>query len=129
MFKKIRYILLSMNTVFKHLFRRPVTLEYPEKKKEPPENFRGKPVVDSCIKCGTCLRVCPTGAIGFEDDTIVIDLKKCIFCGNCAYYCPKGTIKMSKEYELATDNVEDLKLKYIINSIPLMKGDRGGGEC
>ena len=127
MFKKIRYILLSMNTVFKHLFRRPVTLEYPEKKKEPPENFRGKPIVDNCIKCGTCFRVCPTGAIRFEDDTIVIDLKKCIFCGNCAYYCPKGAIKMSKEYELATDNVEDLKLKYI-NSIPLREEDRGGGE-
>ena len=54
---------------------------------------------------------CPTGAIGFEDGAIVIDLKKCIFCGNCAYYCPGGAIKMSKEYELATDNVEDLKLK------------------
>ena len=34
MFKNIWYTLLSMFTVFKHLFKRPVTLEYPEKKKE-----------------------------------------------------------------------------------------------
>ena len=31
MFRNIKYTLLSMITVFKHLFKRPVTLEYPEK--------------------------------------------------------------------------------------------------
>ena len=32
MLKNIGYTLLSLFTVFKHLFMRPVTLEYPEKK-------------------------------------------------------------------------------------------------
>ena len=35
-----------------------------------------------------------------------------MFCGNCEYYCPKGAIKMSKEYELATDDIDKLVLKY-----------------
>ena len=52
MLNNIRYTFLSLFTVFKHLFKKPVTLEYPEKKKEVGENFRGKPVVDGCIRCG-----------------------------------------------------------------------------
>lgn len=105
-------ILKGMFTVFKHLFKKPVTLEYPEKKIVPPENFRGKPVVENCVGCSTCMRVCPSGAIQITKDEFIIDLKKCIFCGNCSYYCPKGAIKMSHEYELATEDKNDLKLVY-----------------
>ena len=57
---------------------------------------------------------CPSGAITVQDDEIVIDLKRCIFCGNCAFYCPKKAITMSKEYELATDCINDLELIYKI---------------
>ena len=116
MFKKIGYLLLSMFVVFKHLFKRPVTLEYPEKKITPPENFRGKPVVENCKGCGVCLRVCPSGAIKIarENHCFKIDLKKCIFCGNCTFYCPHGAIKMSKEYELALRDREKLILNYPI---------------
>jgi len=35
-----------------------------------------------------------------------------MFCGNCEYYCPKGAIKLTKEYELATDDIDELVLKY-----------------
>ena len=112
MFRDIKYTLLSMFIVFKHLFKRPVTLEYPEKKKSVGKYFRGKPVVNDCIKCKTCVKVCPTGAINVFENEIKIDLKRCIFCGNCTFYCPKGSIKMSEEYELATDSVNDLELIY-----------------
>lgn len=114
MFNNIKYTLVSMLTVFKHLFIKPVTLEYPEKKQEIGEFFRGKPVVEGCIKCGTCLKVCPTGAIEIIENQFKINLKKCIFCGNCSYYCRKGAIKMSNEYELATTNMSDLELNYSI---------------
>lgn len=112
MLKGIKYTLLSMFTVFKHLFMRPVTLEYPEKKRPAGEKFRGKPVVNGCTKCGTCMRVCPTGAIKILENEFKIDLKRCIFCGNCSFYCPKGAIKMSKDYELATDTKNELELTY-----------------
>ena len=114
MFKNIKYTLLSMITVFKHLFKKPVTLEYPEKKLEMNNYFRGKPEVNNCIKCGTCLKVCPTNAIKIEDNLFKIDLNKFIFCGNCTFYCPIKAIKMSTDYELATNNKNDLKLIYKI---------------
>lgn len=112
MLNNIKYTLLSMFTVFKHLFKKPVTLEYPEKKLIPPENFRGKPVVKNCINCKTCIKVCPSKAIEIDDNSFKIDMNKCIFCGNCQYFCPVGAIKMSSEYELATCNNDDLKLVY-----------------
>lgn len=115
MLKDIKYTLLSMFTVFKHLFKRPVTLEYPEKKYPVSEHFRGKPIVNShCIKCGTCIKVCPSGAISMEENKFKIDLKKCIFCGNCSFYCPKSAIKMSDVYELASAQKESLDLVYDI---------------
>lgn len=114
MFKNVKYLLLSLFTVFKHLFKRPVTLEYPEKKLQVNEYFRGKPVVNGCIKCGTCMKVCPTKAIKIEDNKFKLDLKRCIFCGNCSFYCPVKAIKMSEAYELATNDIENLELIYDI---------------
>lgn len=114
----IKALFDGMIVVFKHMFKKAVTLEYPEKRRELNDKFRGKPVVEGCIGCGMCTKVCPTGAISYESDeqgkicSYKIDLKKCMFCGNCEYYCPKGAIKMSKEYELATDKIEDLTLYY-----------------
>lgn len=110
----IKGLFLSMFTVFKHLFKKAVTLEYPEHKITPPDNFRGKPYVEKCIKCMTCTKVCPTGAINIEEGEFKIDLNKCIFCGNCSFYCPVHAINMGKEYELATDNKNDLGLVYNI---------------
>lgn len=113
MFKSIKYTILSMMTVFKHLFKRSVTLEYPEKKSSVNEYFRGKPIVSkNCSKCGTCIRVCPSGAIKIQENNFIIDLKRCIFCGNCSFYCPNGAIRMGNEYEVATDSRQQLELIY-----------------
>lgn len=118
MLSGIKGLLEGLLTVFKHLFKRAVTLEYPEKRRELNDIFRGKPVEKGCIGCGICLKVCPTGAISFKKDengkvySYTVDLKKCIFCANCEYYCPKGAIKLTKDYELATDNIDELVLKY-----------------
>ncbi len=114
----MRALLIGLLTVFKHLFMRPVTLEYPEKKRELSPAFRGKLYTSGCIGCGICKKVCPSGAIQYNKDSdnkvtsYTFDLKKCIFCGNCMYYCPKGAIKMEPEYELGSDNISDLKLSY-----------------
>ena len=109
-----------MFVVGKHLFKRPVTLEYPEKKNEVSDKFRGKLFIENCVGCMNCTRVCPTGAISIKKtndnkvEEFKFDLNKCIFCGNCKFYCPFGNIKMLKEYELASQNKDDLQLVYKI---------------
>ena len=111
-----KYTLISMFTVFKHLFKKPVTLEYPEKRLTPPEQFRGKPVVKNCVGCKTCIKVCPAKAITIQGDEVIFDLKKCIFCGNCKYYCPKGAVELTSEYELGSDDKSSLILSYKLNN-------------
>ena len=109
-------LLKGLITVFKHLFMHPVTLEYPEVKRE--TNFRGKPEVRGCVGCGICKKVCPSNAINFvknEEGNVIsytFDLKKCIFCGNCMYYCPHKAITMTNNYELAKNKYDELKLTY-----------------
>ena len=45
-----------------------------------------------CLACGSCVRVCPTGAVRVTD-VAEIDPEKCICCGGCAGRCPTGAIE------------------------------------
>ena len=49
MIKSIKALFKGFWVVFKHLFKKPVTLEYPEKKRELSDAFRGKLKVEGCI--------------------------------------------------------------------------------
>lgn len=114
----MKALIEGLLTVFKHLFIKPVTLEYPENKRELPESYRGKLTVERCIGCGICQKVCPSEAISIvktmqnEVISYTFDTEKCIFCGNCMFYCPQKAIKMTKNFELATENKKDLKLTF-----------------
>ncbi|WP_320172923.1 EFR1 family ferrodoxin [Maridesulfovibrio sp.] len=44
-------------------------------------------VDDSCVQCGICAEICPTGAVDAEDSS-VIDIVKCITCCACLKKCP-----------------------------------------
>lgn len=43
---------------------------------------------DKCIKCGICVKGCPTESIDKEDPSLVAD--SCIACMRCISVCPKG---------------------------------------
>jgi energy-converting hydrogenase B subunit K len=48
-----------------------------------------------CIRCGTCVRVCPTDAIKFNpitDEKPTVDLNKCVLCELCGSHCPSMAI-------------------------------------
>jgi NADH-quinone oxidoreductase subunit I len=121
-FADINTLLKGLFIVFKHLFKRAITLEYPEKNRIIPETFRGKPFISHCCGCKTCIKVCPANAITMRKNdkgkvtTFIFDLKKCIFCVNCEFYCPKKSIKMTKEFDLAQKEKSKLILEYDVNS-------------
>jgi ferredoxin len=49
---------------------------------------------NKCTGCGTCLDVCPTGAIVIQAGHAHITIE-CIDCGACPRVCPEGAIKQA----------------------------------
>ena len=122
-FDGIIALIVGHFTVLKHVFRKRITLEYPEKKALLNERFRGRLYVDmdKCIACGMCQKVCPSfGTLTIEKEqaegskpvlkSFTIDAGQCIFCSNCVNTCPVKALYMTKEYELAKYGLEELKL-------------------
>jgi uncharacterized Fe-S center protein len=50
--------------------------------------------VDStlCDGCGSCLAVCPEGAVRAGVETAEIDVETCVLCGECLRVCSTGAI-------------------------------------
>ncbi|RLA95095.1 MAG: NADH-quinone oxidoreductase subunit NuoI [Deltaproteobacteria bacterium] len=115
----------GLSITLKYFFTRPVTIKYPEEKREPAPRFRGAHILRldeegklKCVACCLCATVCPAQVITIEPDEdenhmkypkkFEIDLGRCIFCGFCVEACPKAAITMSTDYELADYSRKDL---------------------
>jgi len=48
-----------------------------------------------CIKCGSCVEVCPENAITLKPDGISTETGLCKMCGKCTEVCPAKAIEMS----------------------------------
>ncbi|HID42006.1 MAG TPA: 4Fe-4S dicluster domain-containing protein [Pyrodictium sp.] len=92
------------------------THPYPRKPLDVDELYRGRPVLDAdaCTGCGACASACPAETIRVEVDSErgvkrwSIYYGRCIFCGRCHEVCPVNAIELSREFELAARNREDL---------------------
>ena len=45
-----------------------------------------------CIGCGTCVGICPVGAIEMKEGRAEIIIEKCIGCHSCMGVCPVDAI-------------------------------------
>jgi len=102
-------LLIGMKLTGKNMFRKKVTLMYPEQKTPKSVRFRGLHALrrypngeERCIACKLCEAVCPALAITIESEPRAdgtrrttaydIDLFKCIYCGFCEESCPVDSI-------------------------------------
>lgn len=109
----------------KEIFRPNYTMEYPDEKWDPPDIFRGRPVLveddgqERCVACGLCARACPPLAISMQaveneddkkerkPDIFEINMLRCIYCGYCEEVCPEEAIVMSKDYDIVFESREE----------------------
>ena len=120
----------GLAVTFKHIFRKPVTVAYPEQRLTPAPRYRGlhflvqdEDGLERCVGCELCAVACPADAIYIEaaenTDTqrvshgeryakvYKIHMLRCIFCGMCEEACPEDAIFMGKNYELASYHRDD----------------------
>lgn len=109
----------GMAITFKHLFKKKVTISYPDVKRPFAPVYRGMHVLkrdeqgrENCTACGLCAVACPAEAITMEaaerkvgEESLYreekyasiyeINMLRCIFCGLCEEACPKDAIYLT----------------------------------
>src|SRR5690554_5740965 len=114
----------GMATTFKHLFKKKVTINYPEETRPFSPVYRGRHTLmrddegrERCTACGLCALSCPAEAITMKAaerkpeekhlyreekyaEIYEINMLRCIFCGLCEEACPKEAIYLTKSKAL-----------------------------
>ena len=116
--------LKGFSVTFRHLFRKPVTQQFPEYKRPVYPRFRGRHRLhrhenglEKCVGCSLCAAACPADCIRVvaAENTpeerysageryariYEINMSRCIFCGYCELACPFDAITLGHDYELA----------------------------
>jgi NADH-quinone oxidoreductase subunit I len=105
----------------KHLFKKPVTIDYPKQREPMAPRYRGFHYLERyddgserCVCCGLCAAACPADCIYMEPAEnengeryariYEINTLRCIFCGFCEEACPEEAIFLGREYSFIYDN-------------------------
>ena len=105
----------GLRVTIKHLFRHPVTVQYPEQRLNVSRRIRGNELIwdkVKCTGCATCAKTCPQGAIEiitatnasdnkYEVEKYRVDTGYCIQCGLCVEACPYDALFMGYSFERA----------------------------
>jgi formate hydrogenlyase subunit 6/NADH:ubiquinone oxidoreductase subunit I len=93
------------------------TMRYPAcQPPELPERFAGRPALDAAKckgECRQCVAVCPTGAISFDQSghSMQLDTGRCLFCRQCETVCDAGAIALTRDYQMAASQRDDLMVR------------------
>ena len=113
-------IVKGMLVTLKHIFKKKVTISYPEQTRPFSPVYRGRHMLmrddegrERCTACGLCALSCPAEAISmvaaerkpgeeklYREEKYAeiyeINMLRCIFCGLCEEACPKQAIYLTK---------------------------------
>ena len=120
-------VLRAMRVTFINLFRKPVTVHYPDVARRYPDRYRGLLALtydpetgeENCIGCRLCEHVCPPAVIKVEmlkaekrnyAKTFTLELYACEFCELCVQVCPTDAIVMMKSFDMPTADRREMLL-------------------
>jgi NADH-quinone oxidoreductase subunit I len=113
-------VVRGMVVTLQHVFRPPITVNYPEYQRDIPVRARTNLLwfEERCTGCSTCAQACPDGCILVEtaprtDGTLEIkryeiDFRICMYCGLCTEACPYQAIQAGGRYDDAQYLFEDM---------------------
>jgi NADH-quinone oxidoreductase subunit I len=123
----------GMGVTVKRLWRPVVTVQYPRRRLQLSQAYRGhielKRFEDKgthgCIACEMCQRECPSNVIqvkGVKEapkgpktlTSYVIEFHRCSLCGLCVEICPTKTLQYSTEYELVGETRQDCVIDLLV---------------
>ncbi len=123
----VKAVAVGFATTLKHIFRKPITEEYPEFKRRLPARTRARIILtrdadggERCVACYLCSAVCPVSCISMQSAEqedgrryaawFRINFARCIYCGLCEEACPTSAIQLTPMFETCERDI--LKLVY-----------------